>query len=178
MDSSNVCVSGYELADLSPSGIITLPSATARSIQLYSTDTSLYYTSGSITGKIYALDAGGTRFSTAGQFITFSIAFTAPCDAYTPITGAGFAYTGSTYTIADAGGAVTQTFTGFKAIGTCLTGYAIDSVSPSILTLPSATSNTLSFYSTDISLYYTSGSVSGNLYALKADGSTKYTTAG
>ena len=93
----------YSLADVSPS-IITMADTSARTISLYSVDIALYYTSATVTGKIYAVKADGTtKFNTAGEFITFSISFTAPCNAFNPMTGSATGtFTGSTYTISSA----------------------------------------------------------------------------
>jgi len=121
---------------------------------------------------------GSTKFDTAGQFITFSIAYTAPCVSFTPMVGVvGGTFSGATYTLGQA--ASTQTFTDLESTtSVCVTGYTMANQSPAIVTLPTSTSRTISFSSTDTSLYKTSGTVTGNIYALKADGSTTYSTAG
>ena len=60
-----------------------------------------------------------------------------------------------------------------------MAGWALDSALPSgLLTLPTSTTNAISFYSTSAALSVANGSATGKIYALQADGSTKYTTSG
>ena len=122
---SSTCVHSYSLADVSPS-IITLPDSSASSISLYSVLNTLYYANASVTGKIYAVKAdGSTLFNTAGQFITFSIAYLAPCNGFNPMTGSATGtFTGATYTISSA--ISTQTFSDLVASSdSCISGYAM-----------------------------------------------------
>jgi len=81
-----------------------MPVSTDRTISFSSTNIAYYYTSGSVTGKIYAVKLdGSTKFDTAGQFITFSIAYTAPCASFNPMTGSATGtFSGATYTISNA----------------------------------------------------------------------------
>ena len=97
---SSVCVTGYSMASQSVA-IVTLPTSTSRTISFYSVDESLYKTSSTVTGNIYALKADGSSlYNTAGQFITFSIAYTAPCVSFNPMIGAAAGtWTGNTYTL-------------------------------------------------------------------------------
>ena len=103
-----------------------MPTSTARTISFYSTDISLYYTSGTVTGKIYALKLdGSTKFTTTGQFINFSIAYTAPCASFNPMIGVtGGTFSGATYTLGQV--ASTQTFTDLEATSSvCVSGYSM-----------------------------------------------------
>ena len=156
-----------------------MPTSTARTISFYSTDISLYYTSGTVTGKIYALKLdGSTKFTTAGQFITFSIAYTAPCVSFTPMVGVtGGTWTGNTYTLGQSAEALT--FTDLEATSNvCVHSYVLADVSSTMVTMADTSTRTISLYSVDIALYYTSSVVTGKIYAVKADGTTKYNAAG
>ena len=158
---------------------MTLPTSSSRTISFYSVDQSLYLTSGTVTGNIYALKAdGSTLYNTAGQFITFSIAYTAPCTSFNPMVGVtGGTWTGNTYTLGQAAEALT--FTDLEATShNCVHSYVLADVSPEIITMSDTSARTISLYSVDIALYYTSATVTGKIYAVKADGTTKYNTAG
>jgi len=175
---SSVCVHSYSLVSVSPAAMVTLPVTTSRSLTIYSVSTSLWYTSGSVTGTIYAVKAdGSTLFNTAGQFISFSIAYLAPCPSFTPMTGStSGTFTGNTYTLGQAAEALT--FTDLVATSsTCVLSYSLADVTPAIVTMADTSARTISLSSTDDSLYYASGSVTGKIYAKDVDGNL-FNTAG
>ena len=168
-------MSGYGIDSIS-AAVVTLPSSSVASLSFYSVDTSLYYTSGSVTGNLYALKAdGSTKFTSSNSF---SLAYTAPCASFTPMTGSATGtFTGSTYTIGQS--AISLTFSDLELTSnTCVHSYSLTSVSPAMITMPDTSTPSLTIYSVDTNLWYTSGSVTGIIYAKKADGSTLFNTAG
>ena len=85
--------------------------------------------------------------------------------------------TGNSYTIGNS--AEIQTFSGFHSVGTCIGGYVLDSALPAgLITLPTATTNAITLYSTSAALTVANGSATGKIYALQRDDTTRYTTTG
>ena len=64
-------------------------------------------------------------------------------------------------------------------MGTCLAGWVLESSLPAgLVTLPVSTTNEISFYSVSAALSVANADATGKIYALKADGTSKYTTTG